>query len=75
MKIYVYVEDGKDSAREAQASVTINKGNGGMPTILTASEVKVVSKEDLQAVLAAKPKEAAVVPPTNQKAPQPTEAA
>lgn len=75
MKIYIYVEDGKGAARESQASVTISKGNGGLPTVLQASEVKVVSKEELEAVLSAKPKEAAVVPPTSQKAPQPTEAA
>ena len=82
MKIYIYLEE---SAQESTpASITINKGNGGMPKTLQASEVSIVSKEELQAVLS-KPKITAtasgvvtkgeaVVPSTKQKAPQPAEA-
>jgi hypothetical protein len=85
MKIYIYVE-GKESAQQTQARVTINKGNGGMPTILEASEVQIVSKDDLKDILAkpkltatataiVTPKEEKAVESTNQKAPQSTEAA
>lgn len=54
MKIYIYKDSypATESAQESKPqTVTINRGNGGMPIILHASEVLIVDKEDLEVIL------------------------
>ncbi len=48
MNIYIYQEQPNGSGAQ---SVTVNKSNGGMPLALSADEVRLVTREEMQAIL------------------------